>query len=257
MNKIAIVTGATSGIGRATALKVASLGYNVAVTGRRLTRLQDLCKEIEKTYGVETFLLNFDIRNKYDVFDSYDMLPESWKKNISLLVNNAGLALSTSSFEQGDDNEWDQMIDTNIKGLLYISNLVAADMKRNGNGGQIVNISSVAGKHVYQGGNVYCATKHAVDAITQGMRVDLLPYNIKVSSIAPGMVNTEFSLVRYHGDQEKADAVYAGVQPLSADDIAEAIEFIITRPPHVCINDMLIMPTQQAMPYYVNRRSDA
>ena len=144
------------------------------------------------------------------------------------------------------------MIDTNIKGLLYVSQLVANTMKENGYG-HIVNISSVAGKHVYYGGNVYCATKHAVDALTQAMRVDLLEHNIKVSSVSPGMVNTEFSLVRYKGDREKADKVYEGVKPLSAEDIASAIEFIVTRPDHVCINDMLIMPTQQAMPYYVQR----
>ena len=170
-------------------------------------------------------------------------------------VNNAGLALGDDSFELCDDNEWDTMIDTNVKGLLYISQLVANTMKENGFG-HIVNISSVAGRHVYYGGNVYCATKHAVDAITQAMRIDLLEYGIKVSSVAPGMVNTEFSTVRYRGDVERANKVYRGVKPLSAEDISQAIEFIITRPAHVCVNDMLIMPTQQALPYYVNRDDD-
>ncbi|MDO4462170.1 MAG: SDR family NAD(P)-dependent oxidoreductase [Bacteroidia bacterium] len=250
--KTAIVTGATSGIGRATALMLARLGYNIAITGRRLPLLQDLCKQIEKTSGVETFILNFDIRDKHEVFDAYDILPNSWKKHLKVLVNNAGLALGADSFELCNDNDWDQMIDTNIKGLLYMSQLAAQTMKENGEG-HIINISSVAGKHVYYGGNVYCATKHAVDAITQGLRIDLLKYGIKVSSIAPGMVNTEFSTVRYHGDVEKANKVYEGVKPLSADDIASAIEFIVTRPDHVCINDMLIMPTQQALPYYVDR----
>lgn len=254
MIKTALVTGATSGIGRATALMLARLGYNVAITGRRLPLLRDLCMEIEKTSGVDTYILNFDIRDKHDVFDSYDMLPDSWKKHLLIHVNNAGLALGDDSFEECDDSEWDQMIDTNVKGLLYISQLVANTMKQNG-GGHIINISSVAGKHVYYGGNVYCATKHAVDAITQGMRIDLLEYGIKVSSVSPGMVNTEFSTVRYRGDVSRAAKVYEGVKPLSAVDIAAAIEFIVTRPDHVCINDMLIMPTQQAMPYYVNRNN--
>ena len=250
--RTAMVTGATSGIGRATALMLARLGYNVSITGRRLTLLQDLSKEIEKTSGVESYILCFDVRDKHDVFDSYDIVHESWKKHLHILVNNAGLALGADSFEKCDDNDWDTMIDTNIKGLLYVSQLVANTMKENGYG-HIVNISSVAGKHVYYGGNVYCATKHAVDALTQAMRVDLLEHNIKVSSVSPGMVNTEFSLVRYKGDREKAAKVYEGVKPLSAEDIASAIEFIVTRPDHVCINDMLIMPTQQAMPYYVQR----
>lgn len=253
--KTAIVTGATSGIGRATALTLARLGYNVVITGRRLPLLQDLCREIERTSGVESYILCFDICDKHEVFDSYDMLPDSWKKHLSVCVNNAGLALGADSFEKCDDNDWDVMIDTNIKGLLYMSQLVANTMKDNGFG-HIINISSVAGKHVYYGGNVYCATKHAVDAITQGMRIDLINYGIKVSSVSPGMVNTEFSLVRYKGDQAKANNVYKGVKPLSAQDIASTIEFIVTRPAHVCINDILIMPTQQANPYYVNRDSD-
>lgn len=256
MIKTALVTGATSGIGRATALMLARLGYNVAITGRRLPLLQDLCNEIEKTSGVETYILNFDIRDKHDVFDSYDMLPDSWKKHLKVLVNNAGLALGEESFEVGNDNDWDQMIDTNVKGLLYISQLVAQTMKDN-HCGHIINISSVAGKHVYYGGNVYCATKHAVDAITQAMRVDLLEYNIKVSSVAPGMVNTDFSTIRFHGDTARANKVYEGIKPLSADDVAAAIEFIVTRPEHVCVNDMLLMPTQQAMPYYINRKTEA
>ena len=250
--KTALVTGSTAGIGRATALMLARRGYNIAITGRRLPLLQELCNEIEKTSGVESYILNFDIRDKHEVFDSYDMLPETWKKHLKILVNNAGLALGDDSFEMCDDEEWDQMIDTNVKGLLYMSQLVSNSMKENGEG-HIINISSVAGRHVYYGGNVYCATKHAVDAITQSMRIDLLKYGIKVSSVAPGMVNTEFSTVRYRGDVERARKVYKGVKPLSADDIASAIEFIITRPEHVCINDMLIMPTQQAMPYYVDR----
>jgi NADP-dependent 3-hydroxy acid dehydrogenase YdfG len=253
MIKTALVTGATSGIGRATALMLARLGYNVAITGRRLPLLQELCNEIEKTSGVDTYILNFDIRDKHDVFDSYDMLPDSWKKHLKVLVNNAGLALGQEGFEDCNDYDWDQMIDTNVKGLLYISQLVAQTMKKN-NEGHIINISSVAGRHVYYGGNVYCATKHAVDALTQAMRVDLLKYNIKVSSIAPGMVNTDFSTVRFHGDSVKAQKVYEGIKPLSADDVASAIEFIVTRPEHVCVNDILLMPTQQADPYHIDKK---
>lgn len=248
-----IVTGATSGIGRATALMLARLGYNVVITGRRLPLLLELCDEIEKTYNVECYILNFDIRDKHEVFDGYDMLPDSWKSNLKILVNNAGLALGADNIADGNDNDWDTMIDTNIKGLLYISQLAIGTMKANGFG-HIVNISSVAGKFAYENGNVYCATKHAVEALTQSMRIDLLPFNIKVSLVAPGMVNTDFSTVRYHGDKQKADAVYNGVDPLSADDIASTIEFIVTRPAHVNINDILIMPTQQALPYYVNRK---
>ena len=214
---------------------------------------QELCNEIEKTSGVETYILNFDIRDKHDVFDSYDMLPDSWKKHLKVLVNNAGLALGQDGFEDCNDYDWDQMIDTNVKGLLYISQLVAQTMKKN-NEGHIINISSVAGRHVYYGGNVYCATKHAVDALTQAMRVDLLKYNIRVSSIAPGMVNTDFSTVRFHGDSVKAQKVYEGIKPLSADDVASAIEFIVTRPEHVCVNDMLLMPTQQADPYHIDKK---
>ncbi len=255
MIKTAIVTGATSGIGRATALMLARLGYNVAITGRRLPLLQDLCNEIEKTSGVETYILNFDVRDKHDVFDSYDMLPESWKKHLKVLVNNAGLALGQDNFETCDDNDWDQMIDTNVKGLLYVSQLVAQTMKENRNG-HIINISSIAGKDIYQGGNVYCATKAAVESITKAMRIDLLEYNIKVSSIAPGMVNTNFSTVRFHGDEERANKVYEGVKPLSADDVASAIEFIVTRPDHVCVNDLLLMPTQQASANHLNRTKE-
>ena len=250
--KTAIVTGATSGIGRATALMLARLGYNVAITGRRLPLLQDLCRELEKTSGVDTYLLNFDIRDKHDVFDSYDMLPDSWKKHLRVLVNNAGLALGDEGFEVCDDNDWDTMIDTNVKGLLYVSQLVAGTMKANG-GGHIINISSIAGRHVYYGGNVYCATKSAVDALTKAMRIDLLRYGIRVSSVAPGMVNTEFSMVRYKGDAARAQRVYEGLRPLAADDVAQAVEFIVTRPEHVCVNDLIITPTQQASPNYVDR----
>lgn len=250
--KTALVTGATSGIGRATALMLARLGYNVAITGRRLPLLQDLCNELEKTSGVESYILNFDIRDKHDVFDSYDILPDSWKKHLLVLVNNAGIALGEDSFEEADDNEWDQMIDTNIKGTLYISQLVAQTMKQNGCG-QIINISSIEGRNIAYGGNVYCATKQAVDAITKAMRIDLLKYGIRVSSIVPGLVNTDFTTVRFRGDIARAQKVYAGIRPLSPDDVASAIQFIVTRPEHVCIDDLVITPKQEASPYFIDR----
>lgn len=239
-----MVTGATSGIGRATAIMLARLGYHVAITGRRLPLLQDLSREIERISGVESFILNFDISNKYETFDAYDMLPESWKKHLLVLVNNAGLALGLDSFDKADDRDWETMIDTNIKGLLYVSQLVSNTMKDNGTG-LIVNISSIAARQTYAGGNVYCATKSAVDALTEAMRIDLFPYGIKVASVAPGKVATEFSNVRFKGDAKRAAAVYEGMRPLSPTDVAAAIEFIVTRPPHVAINDILIMPAAQ------------
>ncbi len=252
MGKIAIVTGATSGIGRATALMLARNGYDLIITGRRIERLNELTKELE-AYGVKVFCMNFDIRKNDDTDMAFAQLPEMWH-DIDLLVNNAGLAAGAAGIEDGKWHHWEQMIDTNIKGLLYFSRKVIPFMVARKKG-HIINLSSVAASQVYAGGNVYCATKHAVDAITKGMRVDLLKYGIKVSSVSPGMVETEFSIVRYDGDKEKADKVYDGVVPLSADDVASTIEFIVTRPPHVNINDILLMPTQQAMAYYVDRHN--
>lgn len=250
MDKIAIVTGATSGIGRATATMLARNGYNLIVTGRRKERLDKLAGELEQL-GVKLYVMCFDIRNNNETDAAFNSLPAEWQK-VDVLINNAGLAAGASGIEDGEWHHWEQMIDTNIKGLLYFSKKVIPLMIVRKTG-HIVNLSSVAGSYVYAGGNVYCATKHAVDAITKGMRIDLLKYGIKVTSVSPGMVETEFSIVRYDGDEEKASKVYEGVVPLSADDIASTIEFVVTRPPHVNINDILIMPTQQAMPYYVDR----
>jgi len=248
--KTALITGATSGIGQATAKLFAEKGYNLIITGRRNDRLTELKNILSKKVKVEA--LNFDIRIKSDVYKAIDNLPDDFKK-IDILINNAGLALGLSKIQNGDENDWEQMIDTNIKGVLYITKKVSQLMIKN-NSGHIVNIGSIAGKEVYPFGNVYCATKHAVDALTKGMRIDLLENNIKVTSIDPGMVDTEFSTVRFHGDKQKADNVYKGFTPLYAEDIAETILFVVTRPPHVNINDLLIMPTAQANAVTVNKK---
>ena len=244
MNKIALITGATAGIGKATALLLAENSFDVIVTGRRHERLIDLKNEIEKDTDSRVHLLSFDIRNNDEVISAIESLPEDWK-NIYALVNNAGLALGLESVQDGTVAKWEQMIDTNIKGLLYISKVVVGKMIKRGEG-QIINIGSIAGKEVYPNGNVYCATKHAVDALTKAMRIDLLPHNIKVTQVAPGATNTEFSSVRFDGDIQKAENVYKGFKPLVARDIAEIILFVLLRPQHVNINDILIMPTDQA-----------
>ncbi len=251
MGKIALVTGASAGIGRATAKMLARNGYNVIITGRRAERLEQLKNEITSEYGVEVIPLVFDIRSREQTEKAWNSLPSGWQQ-VDVLVNNAGLAAGLDYIHEGNIEDWETMIDTNIKGLLYISRLVMPVMKER-KSGHIINLSSIAGKEVYERGNVYCATKHAVEALTKAMRIDLLPYNIKVSSVSPGMVETEFSIVRFKGDEQKAKNVYKGLQPLTAEDIADVIEFIITRPPHVNINDVLVMPTAQANSYYVHR----
>jgi NADP-dependent 3-hydroxy acid dehydrogenase YdfG len=246
MSKIALITGATSGIGEATSKKLAEAGYDLIITGRRKDRLDKIKDLIEKDYKVQVQVLCFDIRNKKEVDEAFSQIKNP--QEIELLINNAGLAAGLNPVHQGDIDDWERMIDTNIKGLLYISRLISPIMVENRRG-HIVNIGSIAGRQVYANGNVYCASKFAVDALTQAMRTDLLPFGIKVSQIAPGAVETEFSLVRFHGDKEKAKNVYTGFEPLLADDIAEAILFMISRPAHVNINDMLIMPTAQASAY--------
>lgn len=244
MTKTALITGASSGIGKAIALRLASESYNLIITGRRKEKLDLLASDIKKQYNIEVKCLNFDIRNKLEVDKSIDSLGEQAKK-IDLLVNNAGLAVGISEIQEGIVDDWERMIDTNIKGILYITRKISPLMVEKSSG-HIINISSIAAKEVYPGGNVYCASKHAVDALTKGMRIDLLKHNIKVSSIAPGMVETEFSLVRFKGDSERAASVYNGFKPLLAEDIADALVYIVSRPKHVNINDMLIMPTAQA-----------
>lgn len=244
MNKIALITGATAGIGKATALLLANNNYNVIVTGRRKNLLNDLKEEIVNKTSVNVLALNFDIRNRNEVENAIDQIPENWKK-FDVLINNAGLASGLNNIQDGDIEDWEKMIDTNIKGLLYISRKVMPIMIEQKKG-HIVNIGSVAGKEVYPYGNVYCSTKHAVDAITKAMRMDLLEHGIKVTSINPGMVETEFSIVRLHGDTKKAKTIYEGFEPLHAEDIAETVLFAISRPAHVNINDLIILPTAQA-----------
>lgn len=251
MNKIVLITGATSGIGKATALKAAEAGFDIIITGRRQERLTELAGEIGAK-GQDVLSLCFDVRSLQEVETAISSLSGKWEE-IAVLVNNAGLAVGTSPLQEGIIDDWERMIDTNIKGLLYITRSVAPLMIAR-NTGHIVNIASIAGKEVYPGGNVYCATKHAVDALSRGMRTDMLRHNIKVTNIAPGMVETEFSLVRYKGDNEAAANVYKGFEPLSNNDIADTILFAITRPAHVCLNDIVIMPTAQANARDVNRR---
>lgn len=250
MSKIALVTGATSGIGKATALALAGIGYDIVITGRRTNRLTEIAQEI-RLKGVEVLPLTFDVRQSEEVKKAIDSLSGKWK-DISILINNAGLAVGLGSIQDGVLDDWERMIDTNVKGLLYITRAVAPLMIAH-NTGHIVNIASIAGKEVYPGGNVYCATKHAVDALSRAMRTDMLKHKIKVTNIAPGMVETEFSLVRFKGDTEAANKVYNGITPLTNEDIAETILFAVTRPAHICLNDIVIMPTAQANSRDVNR----
>jgi NADP-dependent 3-hydroxy acid dehydrogenase YdfG len=251
MQKTVLITGATSGIGKATAILLAQNNFRLIVTGRRNDRLLSLKDEIENETGAKVFVLNFDIRNQQETEKAMESLPSEWKK-IDILINNAGLAAGLSRIDNGDIDDWERMIDTNIKGLLYVTRLVSARMIERKEG-HIVNISSIAGKETYPMGNVYCATKHAVQALTKGMRIDFLQYGIKVSTISPGAVETEFSLVRFKGDEQRAKSVYEGLTPLYARDIAETILFVVTRPKHVNIDDILVMPTDQAFSRDFNR----
>lgn len=244
MRRIALITGATAGIGRAVALRLAEDGCNIIITGRRQERLTELKKEIEIQYKVEVKDLCFDVRKYSEVESHLNSLPKDWK-NVDILVNNAGLAVGLSPIHEGEIDDWERMIDTNIKGLLYVTRIITPWMVERKKG-HIINLSSIAGKHVYTNGNVYCATKHAVTALNQAMRLDLLPYNIRVTLICPGAVNTEFSNVRFKGDQARADKVYDGFDELSAVDIANAVAYAVGQPDHVNVQDMLVMPTAQA-----------
>jgi 3-hydroxy acid dehydrogenase/malonic semialdehyde reductase len=255
MNGIALITGATAGIGRATALLLARNEYNVIITGRRSELLDKLELEIRSKTSSEVLSLSFDVRDRSAVKAAVESIPENWK-SIDILLNNAGLAAGFSHIHEGDIDDWEQMIDTNIKGLLYVTRAVSPGMVERKTG-HIINIGSIAGKEVYEKGNVYCSTKFAVDALSRGMRIDLVDHGIKVTAIHPGAVETEFSIVRFKGDKQKADKVYEGMTPLYDKDIAEAILFIVTRPPHVNINDMLIMPTAQASTSKTIRNQDS
>ena len=243
MSKIALITGATSGIGEACASLFAHQNYDLILTGRRTERLDALAKRLVSEYGIRVNVLTMDVRNKEEV-EKLETLSEDWKK-VDLLINNAGLSLGMDPINSASTTDWEVMIDTNIKGLLYVTKLVSNWMIQNGFG-HIINIGSIAGKETYLNGNVYCATKHAVDSLNKAMRIDLLPYKIKVTAIHPGAVDTEFSEVRFKGDKDRAKKVYDGYEPLHAQDIAETIWFAASRPAHVNINDMLVMPTAQA-----------
>lgn len=238
------ITGATAGLGSAIARKFAAAGWRLILTGRRKDRLETLQSELHELYNTECRLLHFDIREREANQHAVNSLPEEWQ-DINLLVNNAGLAAGRDHFEDADLDDWDAMIDTNIKGLLYISKAIIPMMIRKG-GGHIINIGSIAAKEVYEKGNVYCATKSAVEAISQGMRIDLLEHGIKVTALHPGAVNTEFSFVRFKGNQAQADAIYDGYQPLTGEDIAAIAYFTASLPPHVCINDLVVTPLAQA-----------
>lgn len=243
-SKIALITGATSGIGAACARLFAQEGYRLIMVGRRAALLEELANTLKSQHHIEIQTLIADVREKQTITAVLESLPDDWKK-VDVLINNAGLSQGLDPIDKGDTNDWDTMIDTNVKGLLYVTKVVSNWMIPN-RSGHIINIGSIAGKEVYPNGNVYCATKHAVDALNKGMRMDLLQHNIKVTAINPGMVETEFSLVRFKGDEARAKNVYQGFDPLLAEDIADAIWFVVSRPAHVNINDMLIMPTAQA-----------
>ncbi len=244
-NPVIFISGATSGFGEATARIFAQNGYDVIATGRRSDRLNNLKSELESAHRISVFPLCFDVRIENDVNHAVKSLPESWTDRLEIVINNAGLAVGKSPIDEGITDDWERMIDTNVKGLLYVSKALIPFLKAR-KSGHIFNLGSIAGKEVYPGGNVYCATKHAVDALSQAMRIDLVSYKIKVTNIAPGAADTEFSLVRFKGDQQTADSTYIGFDPLLAVDIAETIYFVATRPKHVTINDLVIMPTAQA-----------
>ncbi len=250
MEKTVFITGATSGIGRAAALLLGEKGCRIVACGRRETRLEELAGVL----GDRMHPLVFDVRDRAAVRDAVDSLPEAFSQ-VDVLINNAGNAHGLDRIQEGDPDDWDAMIDINVKGLLYVTKMLMPALLRS-NSGQILNIGSTAGKEVYPRGNVYCASKHAVDAINKGLRIDLLGTGIRVGAIHPGLVETEFSEVRFKGDKERADQVYAGFEPLRPEDIAEIIWFAISRPAHVNIADLVVMPTSQASSTLVHKAND-
>lgn len=252
MNKTVLITGATSGIGKACAEKFAAAKYNLIITGRRQERLNELAAQLQSQHGVQVLPLCFDVQDKAAVFSNISSLPAQWQ-NIDVLVNNAGLALGRDNFDTADLQDWEIMMDTNVKGLLYVTRAVLPFMISRKQG-HIFNMGSVAGKDVYEKGNAYCGSKFAVDALSKSMRIDLLPHNIKVTAIHPGAVETEFSIVRFKGDKDKADATYKGMVPLTGGDIADIIFYCASLPAHVCINDLVVTPTQQANGIYIHKK---
>jgi 3-hydroxy acid dehydrogenase / malonic semialdehyde reductase len=254
---IVFITGSTSGFGQACAEKFAAHGYDCIINGRRKERLQELADSLERKYNIAVMQLPFDVREEKSVFDSINQLPDQWKK-IDVLINNAGLALGRDYFEQGDLSDWNTMVDTNIKGFMYVAKavslLMAERFATSKVSGHIINLGSVAGKEVYEKGNVYCATKFAVDAMSHAMRIDLLRHHIKVTAIHPGAAETEFSIVRFKGDAPTAKSIYNGLEPLTPENVADVIYYTTTLPPHVCINDLVITCTRQADGIYFNRQ---
>jgi 3-hydroxy acid dehydrogenase / malonic semialdehyde reductase len=253
MSKTILITGATSGIGAACATKFAIAGYNLILTGRRAERLQQLKLTIENTYPGKVVIFSFDVQDRKAVENAFAGLPPQWQQ-IDILINNAGLAAGRDSFENADMNDWETMLNTNVHGLLYVCKAVVPFMIAQKKG-HIINMGSIAGKEVYEKGNVYCASKFAVDAINKAMRIDLLKHNIKVTGIHPGAVETEFALVRFKGDEKQAAATYQGIKPLSAEDIADTIFYCTQLPAHVCINDLVITCTQQAGAFYFHKNN--
>lgn len=251
MSKIALITGATAGIGKAVAEKLAKEGFDIIITGRRQEKLDEIAKSIRQEFQVDVLPLSFDIRKYDEVNLLIGELDGKWRK-IDVLINNAGLAVGLSPIHEGVVDDWERMIDTNIKGLLYVTRVVSPIMVERGSG-HIINLSSIAGKEVYPNGNVYCATKHAVCALTEAMRLDLVKYGIKVTQVCPGAVETEFSIVRFKGDKDRADKVYDGFTPLAATDIADAIYYAVSAPSHVDVQDILVMPTAQASATVFNK----
>jgi NADP-dependent 3-hydroxy acid dehydrogenase YdfG len=255
MKKSIFITGATSGIGKSTAYLFASNGYNLILTGRREERLQQIKNELESEHPITIQTLCFDVRDQEAVKNAIENINNDLFPNIDILVNNAGLASGTNTIDNGEFSDWDVMIDTNVKGLLYVTRTLLPKLKKQKTA-HIINIGSTAGKNVYQNGNVYCATKHAVDALSQSMRIELLPFGIKVTSINPGACETEFSIVRYHGDKERADKVYEGFDPLTPKDIADTILYCANLPKHVCINDLTLTCLTQANANYNIKKSE-
>ena len=251
MNRHVIVTGASSGFGKAIAKAFARSGDHLIITGRRRDRLDDLAAELKATHGTRVLVLDFDVQDKKAVREAVASIPADWHP-VDILVNNAGLALGRDYFEEADMNDWETMMQTNVMGLVYMTRAVLPILRKGG-GGHIINMGSIAGKEVYEKGNMYCASKHAVDALSQSMRTDLLRHAIKVTAIHPGAAETEFSLVRFKGDEKTAKSVYTGLQPLSAEDVADTVHYCAGLPPHVCINDLVIMPTAQASSVYFHR----
>lgn len=249
MSRTVLITGTTAGIGEATAELFARHGDRLILTGRRQARLQALADRLD----TEVLTLAFDVRDREQVQTSLASLPAAWR-DIDILINNAGLAAGLDPIQSGSYDDWEQMIDTNVKGLLYMTRELSPRMCERRQG-HIINVASIAGKEVYANGNVYCATKHAADALSRAMRIDLLSYGIKVTNVAPGLVETEFSMVRFKGDQQRADQVYHRMEPLTGKDVAEVIWYVANTPPHVTINDIVVMPTAQAGSHYVHRES--